>query len=648
MAASREDVVIRGNFCDRNPITQEINIVDPGGGTTDFSLSTKMPGVIISPAAGSTPARVRITVDPNAFQNQKGTVAGEIEIRSSAAVNVPVPIRLLVNNREPDQRGTFVNVAGKLVDVQADPVRNRFYVLRQDRNEVLVFDASNYTQVAALRTGNTPMQMAITQDHQYLIVGADNSQVAHVYNLDTLQFDRYIIFPTGHYPRSIAVSGSAILAATRVAGPENKIDRISFGTGTAVELPTLGIFENNIDVNTVLAASPSGSSILVVQADGNVMLYDANSDTFVASRQDFEELAGAYSALSDSYFVVDNHLLNASLHPIRDLENGTGSSSGVAPAGELALRTTAPGASSPGVIQRVSLAQAGALRPTRMTEAPLIPASDLGGFTRTLAPLANGNAIVSLSTSGFTVLPWEYDAAVGSPVIERVSSAADHTSAVAPGALISIWGHDLNAITMASSEVPLPTALADSCITVNGSTLAPLIFVSPEQINGQLPFTISGEATMVLHTPSGVSNSFKFPVKTAAPSVFLTNVDYWTSEVPTVTRVTNGELVTLSNPIHGDDWIIIYATGLGRTAPQVETGAPGPAEAPLPEALLKPEVSLGGVVLPVGYAGLVPGLVGVYQINAYVPFKGIPSGMEVPLSIKQGDYTTTVNVRVVK
>ncbi len=35
------------------------------------------------------------------------------------------------------------------------------------------------------------------------------------------------------------------------------------------------------------------------------------------------------------------------------------------------------------------------------------------GWTRTLAPLPNQSAIISLSTSGFTVLPWNYAAAVG-------------------------------------------------------------------------------------------------------------------------------------------------------------------------------------------------------------------------------------------
>ena len=39
------------------------------------------------------------------------------------AVNLPPPVRLLINNRNPDQRGTFVNIPGYLTDLLADPVR---------------------------------------------------------------------------------------------------------------------------------------------------------------------------------------------------------------------------------------------------------------------------------------------------------------------------------------------------------------------------------------------------------------------------------------------------------------------------------------------------------------------------------------------
>ena len=57
-------------------------------------------------------------------------------------------------------------------------------------------------------------------------------------------------------------------------------------------------------------------------------------------------------------------------------------------------------------------------------------------------------------------------------------------------------------------------------MSVNG-TPVPLLFVSSQQINAQLPYNLSGSASMSIHTPGGVSNGFTFSVSPTAPSVFL-------------------------------------------------------------------------------------------------------------------------------
>ncbi len=652
VAARQEDVLFEGSWCDRRTMSQDITIENPGGGRTDFSLTSTLPGVTFSPSSGTTPATVRVSVNPSAFRNERGTVSGLIEIHSNAAVNVPPPVRVLVNNREPDQRGTLLNVPGKLVDLLADPARNRYYVLRQDKNEVLVYDARNNQRIGAMRTGNTPMNMAITLDNKFLITSADNSQVAYVHNLDTLEFDKYIVFPPGHYPRSIAVSKTAILAASRVAGPEHTVDRIDL-SGWATTPPTLGIYENKIDMQAVLSATPSGSSILLAEPTGRVMLYDATVDTWVAARQDVKELSGAYAALNDDRFVVGNSLMNKSLVRVREFDSSLGLSSGFAIVDGMGLRTTAPTASSAGVIQRVDLWSDDNPRPTRTSEAPVLATAETGGgFVRTLAPLPNGNGILSLSTSGLTALAWDYDAEVADPLIQKVVSAADLSSGVAPGGLISILGKDLTDgnENMTTNEVPLPTVLGNSCMTVNG-VLVPVIFSSQTEIRAQLPVDVSGKGTMVLRTPAGVSNTFTFNIQPNAPAAFQVNERDW-GMLPAVYRASDYQLVTPSTPVHFDSWLVIFVTGLGATMPGVSSGMLGPAAPGLAEALVKPEVTLGGVSLPVAFAGLVPGDkpsdVGVYQINVRVPFKEVPTGMEIPLTISQGAYTTTVNVRVVK
>ncbi|MEK7408486.1 MAG: hypothetical protein AAB225_25725 [Acidobacteriota bacterium] len=643
VAARQEALVFRGNFCERGALTQELEVADPGGGRTDFRVSVSAPGVTVSPASGVTPARVRVTVDLIAYQNRRGTATADIEIRSVAAVNLPPPVRLLVNNREPDHRCAFYNVHGKLVDLLADPARDRFYVLRQDKNQVLVFDGSTFSQIATLRTGNTPTGMAITLDAAYLLVGNDDSQIANVFDLNRLQPTEPIVFQPGHYPRSIAASGGAILAASRVAGPAHTIDRVNLYTRNALPLPSLGIYDNNININTVLVGTPSGSSILAAMADGRLLLYNASADTFTISRKDFPALAGPYAAASNEQFLVDKYLLNPSLVPLRQFDIDAGTASGFAFVDQYGVRTSAPSAPAPGVIERIDIERAQSVRPTGMSEAPLV--GETGAvLTRTLAPLANRRSMVVLTTSGFSVCPWNYDEAGPAPRLARVLSAADGSGALAPGALVRIVGADLGA-AVAAQGLPLPTALAESCLTVNGR-LVPMLAVSSGEIKAQLPFEIAGNVAMLLRTPSGASNTLNLTLPAAAPSVFRSGAAGPLTGLATVIRASNGEFVTLSNPVHRGDALVIYGTGLGRTDPAVEAGLAAPAD-PLASALIPPQVELGGVALHVLFAGLTPGHAGVYQINATVP-GWAPLGMSVPLTIRQAGQSTTLEVRVVE
>jgi uncharacterized protein (TIGR03437 family) len=63
-------------------------------------------------------------------------------------------------------------------------------------------------------------------------------------------------------------------------------------------------------------------------------------------------------------------------------------------------------------------------------------------------------------------------------------------------------------------------------------------------------------------------------------------------------------------------------------------------------AVVAPDVQLGGMPLAVSYAGLAPGEVGVYQINAQVPARA-PTGNQVPLTVTQAGVVASVGVRVV-
>jgi uncharacterized protein (TIGR03437 family) len=646
LAASVEDVVFRGSFCARGVATQQITITDPGGNRTPFSISPSAAGVSVSPSSGVTPATVTVSADAGAFSSQKGTVAVTLNVSSASAVNIPNPVRVLVNFKDPDQRGTFIDIPGTLSDLIADPQRNRYYVARQDKNQVLVFDGSNQTQIATLKTYNSPTSLAVTFDGRYLLVGHNSSQTAAVFDLETFEAMPYINTSAGggNEARSIAVSASSILAAAVDYQNKGHVIQLNMSSLDATQLPSLGIFSNdNISTNTVAVGTPNGSSILFAATDGTTMLYDSNANSFAAARKDFTSLTGAYAASNFGTFVVGANLLNASIVPVGKFETASGAPSGFTFVDDAGFRTTSSGPSNPGIIQRLDLTKnaTSLIRATRMAEAPLAPPTTM---TRTMAVLYSRTSIVNLTTSGVTVLPWAYDESVAPPKLTSLVNAANQSSRVAPGALVSIYGSNLSPVNVATSDIPLPTALGDSCLTVNGLPI-PVLFVSPTQINAQLPFQTTGNVTVMLHTPGGVSDNYNLTIQPQAPGVFLVPVDGVSDSVPNVVRMTNQTIVTDSNPVHHGDQLVIYVNGMGQTIPPVDAGVPAPSD-PQAVPLIAPRVHLGTTELPVQSYGLAPGQIGVFQIEVSVP-KSAATGLSVPLKIDQGSVSTSVGVRVI-
>jgi len=643
LEASVEDMVFRGDFCDRDIATQSFILRDPGGNKVPFTITSSNAGVRLTPSSGTTPAVIKVTVDPNSFASQKGTVAVTLTINSEVGVNIPKTVRVLVNSREPDQRGTIVNVPGTLSDVLADPSKDQYYVLRQDQNQALVFDGSNNTLKATLRTCNTPTSMATSYDRRYLLVGCRMSRFVSVFDLETLQPTTPIEVHNSGIT-SLAVSAGAIMAvAFDHSDATYGIYRLSLASRTGVRLPDLGVWENDVVKETVAVASGNGASIMFASGDGSVLLYDSNVDAFTVSRKDFTTLNGGYAASAFGEYVIGNRLFNSSLVPVKTIQPINGTPAGFAFVDQNGFFISSPDAAGAGVISRVNAATGVGIRPTRIVESPILPTEDQP-FTRTLAPLYSRGSIIVLTTSGVAVLSSGYDASVSSPNVARVVSAADGVSSVAPGGLFSIYGTNLSPTNIATKEIPLPTALGDSCLTVNGQPV-PMIFVSPNQINGQMPYQTVGNVTMIVHTPGGVSDNYNLTVASSAPAIFRAEVTPGAA-FPTVVRAANNLMATDTNPVHRNDVLVIYLTGLGKVSPFVENGRPAPSD-PLATTIDQPEVNIGGVGAPVLFSGLTPGQVGLYQLNVSIPGNA-PKGLGIPLNIVVGTTTHTVNVRVVE
>jgi len=102
-------------------------------------------------------------------------------------------------------------------------------------------------------------------------------------------------------------------------------------------------------------------------------------------------------------------------------------------------------------------------------------------------------------------------------------NGASYANAVAPGATVSIFGDLLADHVGQASEIPLPDQLSNVQVLVD-SIPAPMFYVSPRQINAQIPFGIAlGSATVEVRSKAGGA-SIGFTLSNAAPGIFSVNM----------------------------------------------------------------------------------------------------------------------------
>ena len=185
--------------------------------------------------------------------------------------------------------------------------------------------------------------------------------------------------------------------------------------------------------------------------------------------------------------------------------------------------------------------------------------------------------------------------------------SASSVPVAARGSLVSIYGSAFSTIVAAAAGLPVPSKLSGTETQVwFDNVAAPLLFVSPNRIDAQVPFELPDVSAvkLVVQTDRGSSSPLVVTILTQDPGVFG------------VYRM--GSKVDASNPIAPGDRIVILATGLGSVMPPVPTGQPGPTEPPA-VAAIAPVVEIENQPATVTFAGLAPGFVGVYQVNAIAP-----------------------------
>jgi uncharacterized protein (TIGR03437 family) len=194
--------------------------------------------------------------------------------------------------------------------------------------------------------------------------------------------------------------------------------------------------------------------------------------------------------------------------------------------------------------------------------------------------------------------------------ITSVGNAASFGPSFAPGMLMSVFGAGMsfgNAQTIATTPLPL-TSSSGTSITINGIA-TPLLYISPTQINLQIPYEAAVGKAVLTVSAGGQTASINLTIQAAAPGIF---VDSQT-----------GHIVP-NEAAAGGSTLAFFITGAGLVTPGEPTGnVPTTGTTPVPN--LPVTLRVGGVPVTPVYVGIPTWSVGVLQINFVVPV-GLAAG----------------------
>jgi uncharacterized protein (TIGR03437 family) len=243
-----------------------------------------------------------------------------------------------------------------------------------------------------------------------------------------------------------------------------------------------------------------------------------------------------------------------------------------------------------------------------------------------------------------------------SATLASVSAASFRRQFLAGESIVAAFGVGLSAETAVANTLPLPTQLAGTSVKVKDSAgverLAPLFFVSPNQINYQMPpGTAAGAATVTVSSANGSTVIGTTQIAEVAPGLFTANANGQGAPAGVVLRL-QPDGRPLYEPLARFDSAAnqfvpasISLSVLGPTLDRVfliffGTGLRGAS------AGAKVELAIGDRKVDVLYAGPQGDFVGVDQVNAELMRGFFTAGeYDVTLTIN-GRVTNTVRIRI--
>jgi uncharacterized protein (TIGR03437 family) len=383
------------------------------------------------------------------------------------------------------------------------------------------------------------------------------------------------------------------------ANPGRIADLIAQGTPVAVVL--------NLTVDGAAGGSAAVSAI-GVNADSSVSIFDPNPAYARASLSDY--LAG---------FSAQGHSIRGAIGSV--LRVGTPQlPAGASPFVVASALSAASSAASPrGSCPSVDVFEASAPSGVRFQYCDgTQPAYEVD-----LAASKAGSIVDLSGAGGGTSLPggtasWQISRAGGAIAvapqtltISSVTDSAAFASTLAPGGLITIFGTGFNNASTVSI----------------GDASAQIVAAFPFQINALIPAAaIPGNASLRVTTATASANK-PITISPLAPGIFVIGAN----SQGAIVNLPDGTINSSTVPAQRGQFISVYAAGLGATA--LRNG--------FQTANTAISVVINSVAAASSFAGLIPGFVGLYQVNVLVP-ASLPPSLAGSLALQQGAQMSNV------
>ena len=205
----------------------------------------------------------------------------------------------------------------------------------------------------------------------------------------------------------------------------------------------------------------------------------------------------------------------------------------------------------------------------------------------------------------------------------NAASSAPFTAGVSPGELITLVGSNIGPSNLqVAQKLPFPPSLGGVQVLIN-NIAAPIYYVSSGQVAAIVPYEIASSSIAQIqvinnNTPSNLVTEY---INQTTPGIF-TEPAGGVGDAAALHQ--DFSLVSPSSPAQIGETVAVFVTGLGSVLGNISDGAPGPTQ-PLADTSNQITATVDSVAATVTFAGLAPGLAGLYQVNVTIP-SGVSSG----------------------